>query len=267
MTPLLRARRVQIRHPGAKRDAVRDLSLTLHQGELLALVGPNGSGKSTTLAGLARSLRPRTGTVQLGDTDVWQLAARAFARRAARLAQSPVTPPGLTVEALVVAGRHAHRSLFGGERPADRRAMRDALAALDLLDLRRRPLETLSGGERRRAWLALALAQEGEILLLDEPMANLDLRAQWELMGLLGRLHRERGLTIAVVLHDLEQAAALAQRMAVLHRGRLYEAGPPERVLREEMLRDVYGVDARVTEEDGFLRVRVLGPADPIRTL
>lgn len=267
MTPILRAQRVQLRHPGAERDAVRDLTLALREGELLALVGPNGSGKSTTLAALARTLRPRAGSVQLADADVWRLGARPFARRVARLAQSPIAPPGLTVEGLVAAGRHAHRPLLGGETPADRRAVHDALAALDLLDFRRRPLETLSGGERRRAWLALALAQEGEILLLDEPTANLDLRAQWELMALLGRLHRERGLTIAVVLHDLEQAAALAQRMAVLHRGRLYEAGAPERVVREDMLRDVYGVDARVSKEDGSLRVRVLGPADPIRTL
>jgi len=267
MTPLLRAERLQLRHPGAERDAVRDLSLALREGELLVLVGPNGSGKSTTLSGLARTLRPRAGVVRLGDSDVWRLGARAFARRVARLAQSPIAPPGLDVEGLVAAGRHARRRLFGGASPEDRRVVHEALATMDLLDHRRRPLETLSGGERRRAWLALALAQQGEILLLDEPTASLDLRAQWELMALLGRLHRERGLTIAVVLHDLEQAAALAQRMAVLHRGRLYEAGPPEHVLREDMLRDVYGVDARVSKEDGSLRVRVLGPADPIRTL
>jgi iron complex transport system ATP-binding protein len=256
-----------VRHRGSERDALRDVSLELVRGEVLALVGPNGSGKSTALAALARSLPPRAGSVQLDDRDVWRWSRRGFARRVARLAQSPACPPGLRVEELVESGRHARRAWLAPPTPADRAAVREALRLLDLLDLRRREVERLSGGERRRAWIALVLCQQAEVLLLDEPTAALDLRHQQEVLALLARLNREHERTIAVVLHDLEQAAALAHRVAVMHRGRLYEVGPPERVIREEMLRDVYGVDARITKEDGHMRLRVLGPADPVRNL
>jgi iron complex transport system ATP-binding protein len=263
----LRAERVHLRHVSAERDSLRDVSLAARRGEVLALVGPNGSGKSTLLAALARDLEPRSGRIWIGDTDAWRLSRRAFARSVARLPQDPVCPEGMRVEALVTTGRYARRGPLLPLTAEDRRAVRDAVAALDLADLRQRPVETLSGGERRRAWLAMVLAQGAEILLLDEPTAALDVRQQWEVMLLLGRLNRERGVTLVVSLHDLELAAALAHRVAVLHRGRLYDVGAPEQCIRSEMLRDVFGVDAEVTKEDGLLRVRVHGPADPLRSL
>jgi iron complex transport system ATP-binding protein len=263
----LRAERVHLRHAGAERDSVRDVSLAVEPGEVLALVGPNGSGKSTLLAGFARDLVPRSGRVLLDGRDVWKLPRRAFARAVARLPQDPAYPEGLRVEALVATGRYAHRGALLPLGPADRRAIREALGALDLADLRLRAVETLSGGERRRAWLAMVLAQGAGTLLLDEPTASLDVRQQWEVLLLLGRLNRERGTTLVVSLHDLEQAAAVAQRVAVLHRGRLYDVGAPERCIRPEMLRDVFGVDADVSKDDGFLRIRVRGPADPLRSL
>jgi iron complex transport system ATP-binding protein len=267
VSPALWAERVHLRHPGADRDSVRDVSLEVHAGEVLALVGPNGSGKSTLLAGFARDLPPRSGRVLLGGGDVWRRPRRAFARAVARLPQDPGCAEGLRVEALVESGRYAHRGALLPLGPGDRRAVREALAALDLGELRLRAVETLSGGERRRAWLAMVLAQGAGALLLDEPTAALDVRQQWEVLLLLGRLNRERGTTLVVSLHDLEQAAALAHRVAVLHRGRLYDVGPPERCIGPEMLRDVFGVDADVTQEDGRLRVRVRGPADPLRSL
>jgi iron complex transport system ATP-binding protein len=263
----LRAERVHLRHVAAERDSVRDVSLSVGRGEVVALVGPNGSGKSTLLAGLARDLAPRSGRVLLGGRDAWRMPRRAFARAVARLPQDPSCPEGLRVEALVATGRYAHCGPLLPLGPDDRRAVREALAALDLGELRLRPVETLSGGERRRAWLGMVLAQGAEILLLDEPTASLDVRQQWEVLILLGRLNRERGVTLVVSLHDLEQAAALAHRVAVLHRGRLYDVGAPERCIRPEMLRDVFGVDADVTKDDGFLRIRVRGPADPLRSL
>jgi iron complex transport system ATP-binding protein len=263
----LRAERVTLRHVGADYDSVRDVSVAVERGEVLALVGPNGSGKSTLLAGLARDLAPRVGRIALGDSDAWRLSRRAFARRVARLPQDPACPEGLSVEALVATGRYSHRGPLLPLLPEDRRAVRDALTSLELSDLRLRAVETLSGGERRRAWLAMVLAQGSEILLLDEPTAALDVRQQWEVLILLGRLNREHGTTLVVSIHDLEQAAALAHRVAVLHRGRLYDVGAPERCITPEMLRDVFGVDADVTKEDGFLRIRVRGPADPLRSL
>jgi iron complex transport system ATP-binding protein len=241
--------------------------MSLRSGEVLALVGPNGSGKSTLLSTLARSLEPREGVLRLGDDDASALSRRQFARSVAWSPQQPEVATGVCVEELVAQGRHAHRTLLGALAADDRHAIDRALRSVDVLELRRRPVETLSGGERRRVWLAMALAQESPILLLDEPTAALDLRHQWEVLSLLARLNREHGLTLCVVLHDLEQAAALAHRVVVLHRGRVYTSGAPEVCISEETLRDVWAVDARVSKEDGFLRVRVLGPADPLRHL
>jgi len=265
--PLLEAERVHLRHAGAERDAVRDAGLAVGQGEIVALVGPNGSGKSTLIAGLGRDLRPRSGRVRFEGRDAFRLPRRRFARRVARLPQEPGCPEGITVDELVHHGRHPHVGPFAARGPGDARAVRRALSAMDLVDLRRRKLETLSGGERRRAWLAMTLAQESDVLLLDEPTAALDLRHQWEVLELLARANRERGLTVVVSLHDLEQAAHLSHRLVVMFRGRVYAAGPPEQCLSEEMLRDVFGVDARVIKEDGVLRVRVRGPADALRSL
>lgn len=267
MNAPLSGHRLRLRPRGADRDVVRDVSLALRQGEILALVGPNGSGKSTLLSALARALAPRAGELRLQDTDAASLSRRRFARRVAFLPQQPEVAQGVTVEDLVAQGRHAHRDLLGGEGPEDRRAVEAALGAAQVQELRRRSVETLSGGERRRVWLALPLAQQAPVLLLDEPTSALDLRHQWEVLALLARLNREQGLTQCIVLHDLEQAAALAHRVVVLHRGRVYASGAPEVCLSEETLRDVWAVDARVTKEDGFLRLRVRGPADPVRHL
>lgn len=270
MTPdaaVLRLRGVHVRHPTADRDALRDLALSVRAGEILALVGPNGSGKSTALAALGRTLTPRLGTVELDSAPAASFSSRAFARRVARLPQQPVCPEGIAVGELVRGGRHAHRRFLEPLADADLAAAREAMRAVDVLDLRHRRMETLSGGERRRAWLAMVLCQEAPLLLLDEPTAALDLRHQRELLALLRRLRDERGVTIVVVLHDLEQAAWLADRVAVLHRGRLYAAGAPADAIREDTLRDVFGVEARITPDAEGLAIRVLGPCDPLRFL
>jgi iron complex transport system ATP-binding protein len=249
------------------RPAVDDVSFRIAAGEIVVLLGPNGSGKSTLLSVLGGELRPRQGRVLLDGQDIRKLSRKHFARRVARLPQEPACPEGLTVDVLVASGRHPHRHVFAGLGPADRNAIHAALAAMGLSDLAHQPVERLSGGERRRVWLAMVLAQEAELLLLDEPTAALDLRHQWELLDVLASVARERGVGVVAALHDLEQAAALAQRVVVMHRGRIYDAGPPERCLREETIRDVYQVDARISKEDGAMRVRVQGPADPVRSL
>jgi iron complex transport system ATP-binding protein len=267
MTALLAAERIHARHPGVDRDVLRDVSLAVRPGEILALLGPNGSGKSTLLAVMGGDLAPRSGRVLLDGADARGVSRRAFARRVARLPQEPACPEGLSVAALVACGRHPHRGFFTSLGSADRTAISRALSAMGLSDLAHRPIERLSGGERRRAWLAMVLAQEAEILLLDEPTAALDLRHQWEVLDVLARASRDRSVAVVTALHDLEQAAAIAHRVAVMHRGRVYDAGPPELCLREDTIRDVYGVDARTAKEDGALRVRVRGPADPVRSL
>jgi iron complex transport system ATP-binding protein len=266
-SPLLEARRIHLRHPQGERDVVRDLSVSVHRGEVLVLVGPNGSGKSTTLAALGGALRPRSGDVLLESVSLRRLGHRSLARRIARLPQSPACPEGLTVAELVLCGRHPHRGLLDSPRSADRQAVSAALRSVGLADLRHRRVDTLSGGERRRAWIAMVLAQRAELLLLDEPTAALDLRAQHEVLELLVEVNRNHGTSIVLVLHDLEHAARVAHRVAVLHRGRIYQAGPPPECIVPEMLRDVFGVAARVESDAGRLCVRVDGPADPARRM
>lgn len=264
---LLEARRIHLRHPRGERDVVRDLSIGVRRGEVLALVGPNGSGKSTTLAALGGALLPRSGAVLLDGAPVFARGRRAFARRVARLPQAPVCPEGLTVAELVLCGRHPHRALLETPRSEDRQAVGDAVRRVGLAELRHRRVETLSGGERRRAWLAMVLAQRAELLLLDEPTAALDLRQQHEVLELLADVNHTQGTSVVLVLHDLEHAARIAHRVAVLHRGRLYQVDSPRACIVPEMLRDVFGVAARIEIDAGRLCVRVDGPADPARRL
>lgn len=265
--PLLEARRIHVRHPRGERDVVRDLSVGVRRGEVLALVGPNGSGKSTTLAALGGALQPRSGEVLLAGAPISTLGRRAFARRVARLPQAPACPEGLTVTELVLCGRHPHRGLLDRPRAEDRQAVGAALRRVGLAELRHRRVESLSGGERRRAWIAMVLAQRAEVLLLDEPTAALDLRQQHEVLDLLAEVNHKHGSSIVLVLHDLEQAARIAHRVAVLQRGRLYQVDAPRACIVPEMLRDVFGVAARIVLDAGRLSVRVDGPADPMRRL
>jgi iron complex transport system ATP-binding protein len=267
VTAPLRAERLVLRHAGADTDALRDVSLHVARGEILTLVGPNGAGKSSLMAALAAELRARAGGVWLDDFALAALSPRRRALRLARLPQSPQSSEGIRVGELAMLGRYARLGPLRAPTPADIAAVAAALDALDLLRLRERSLETLSGGERRRAWLAMVLAQDAPVLLLDEPSAGLDLRHQWELLERLRVLARQRGLAVVVALHDLEQAAAIASRVAVLQRGRLYCVAPPERAIDAEMLRDVFRVEARVERDADALRIRVLGPAEPVRTL
>ncbi len=263
----LEAERVFLRHDGVDRDAVRDVTLRVEPGEILALVGPNGSGKSTLLAGLGRQIQPRSGVVRFDGEDARRIRTRALARRMARLPQDPACPEGLTVDALVHMGRHPYQRFGHGTSVEDERAVRDAIVSMELQDMRSRGVDTLSGGERRRAWIAMVLAQRPEVLLLDEPTAALDLRHQWQVLDLLVQVNRTRGTTLVISIHDLEQAARIADRVAVLYRGRLYAVGAPEKILGEETLLDVFGVESRVLVEDEMLYVRVQGPGDPLRSL
>jgi iron complex transport system ATP-binding protein len=236
--------------------------ITLRPGHVTALVGPNGSGKSTLLRALARLHRPDGGTVTLGDgTDALGLPAREFARRVTLLAQSRPTPGGVRVRDVIAYGRHPYRRRWTAADPGGPAAVARAMELTGVTAMADRPVDELSGGELQRVWLATCLAQHTGVLLLDEPTTFLDLRYQVELLDLVRDLADEHGVAIGVVLHDLDQAAAIADRVVLLHRGRVRADGPPAHVLTEDLLSDVYGIRVEVAHDPatGAVVTRPLG--------
>lgn len=243
-------------------DVVHDADMTLRPGRVTALVGPNGSGKSTLLRTLARLQRPRTATLTIDeDTDGLALTPREFARRVALLTQARPTPSGLTVRDVVEFGRYPYRGRWGRTDPGGRAAVDRALRLTGVQDLAERGAEHLSGGQLQRVWLAGCLAQETGVLLLDEPTTYLDLRYQVELLDLVRDLADDHGIAVGVVLHDLDQAAAVADRIVLLEEGRVVADGEPEEVLTSERLTATYGIRIEVATDPltGRLRTRAIG--------
>lgn len=240
----LRGERVTARY-GA-RAVFEDLSIQVEAGTITALVGPNGSGKSTLLKTMARILTPTTGAVYLEGQAIARLSTREVARRLAILPQGPTAPDELTVAELVEQGRYPHAGPFRMLDEKDYAAIASALAQTNMTHLRHRRLDSLSGGERQRAWIALALAQATPILLLDEPTTFLDIGHQVEVLDLVRQLNREHGMTLVLVLHDLNQAARYADRMVVLQEGQIVADGSPLHVLTTDLLASVFQVRAHV---------------------
>jgi iron complex transport system ATP-binding protein len=245
--PLLRAERLTLAYDS--RAVVQELDLVIPRGRMTAVVGANGCGKSTLLRALARLLAPRTGTVLLDGRAIGKLPTRAVAKRLGLLPQSPVAPDGLSVEDLVARGRYPHQRLFRQWSPQDEAAVESALAATGTDALRDRPLDELSGGQRQRAWIAMTLAQQTEILLLDEPTTFLDLAHQVEVLDLLAELVEERGRTVVMVLHDVNQACRYADHLVAMRDGRVHTTGAPADVVDAALVRDVFGLPARVIED------------------
>lgn len=225
---------------------IADLNLAIPGGKLTVLVGPNGCGKSTLLRGLARLLKPRTGMVYLEGTAIHRLPTREVAKRLGILPQGPVAPEGLTVRDLVAQGRYPHQGWLQQWSQEDERMTQDALLTTGMLEFAQRSLDSLSGGQRQRAWIAMALAQNTKILLLDEPTTFLDLAHQIELLDLLHDLNRNQGRTIVMVLHDLNQACRYADHLIAIHQGQVYAQGEPEQVMTTELVKVVFGLEARI---------------------
>ncbi|MFF9114741.1 ABC transporter ATP-binding protein [Streptomyces massasporeus] len=243
-------------------DVVHDAAIALLPGEVTVLVGPNGSGKSTLLRTVARLQRARRAELRIdGETDGLALTAREFARYVALLTQGRPTPSGLTVRDVVEFGRYPYRGRFGRPDPDASAAVERALALTGVTDLAERGADHLSGGQLQRVWLASCLAQETGVLLLDEPTTYLDLRYQIELLDLVRDLADDHGIAVGVVLHDLDQAAAIADRITLLEAGRIVADGRPEDVLTPQRLTAVYGIriDVDTDPHTGRLRTRPMG--------
>ncbi len=232
-------------------EALCALSLTLSSGQLVALVGPNGCGKSTLLKAIMGFVPIRSGSITLNGVSVQGLDRRRMSRLVAYMPQDVICPEYATAGDIVEMSGYGRYGLFGGPGRGDRRRFREALEAVGLLEHAGKAMSTLSGGQRQRAWIAMALAQDSRIILLDEPVNHLDMKYQYAVLGLLRALARDRGRTILLVLHDLNLAAAFADRLVMMKEGSIVITGAVHRVMTADVIRSVYGVNADVFERNG----------------
>ncbi|MDQ3629179.1 MAG: ABC transporter ATP-binding protein [Actinomycetota bacterium] len=245
-----------------RRPVVHGVRVELRRGRVTALVGPNGSGKSTLLRALARLHAPSGGEVLLEDgSDAKLLGSRDFARRVTLLSQGRPTPTGISVRDVVGYGRHPYRARWRGTDAEGGDAVELAMRTTGVAELAGACVDELSGGQLQRVWLACCLAQQTGVLLLDEPTTYLDLRYQMEILDLVRDLADQHGVALGVVLHDLDQAAAIADHVVLLDRGRVRASGAPSEVLTSELLSETYGihVDVDVDPLSGALRTRPVG--------
>lgn len=243
----LHARELTLGYTG---DPIVDaLSLELPAGKVTIIVGANACGKSTLLRGMARLLKPGAGVVHLDGEDIHKLPTRALARRLGILPQTPTAPDGITVAELVGRGRTPHQGLFRQWNKNDDDAVAAALTVTGTLDLGPRNIDELSGGQRQRVWIAMALAQETDVLLLDEPTTYLDLAHQVEVLDVVSELNASRGTTVAIVLHDLNLAARYADHLVAMKNGAVVAEGLPETVLTAALVREVFGLESMVVPD------------------
>jgi iron complex transport system ATP-binding protein len=246
--PYVEAKGVDAAYPTSEGLVLQNLDLSIDEGEVVALVGPNGSGKSTLLRALGRILKPKGGAVLIEGRSLASLPTREVALKLALLPQGPTLSNDLSVQELVWMGRSPHQGWLGLPNAGDKEAVEWAAHETSIEPLLQRNISSLSGGERQRVWLAMALAQKPQLLLLDEPTTFLDLAHQLDLLELVRYLNAEHGLTVVMVLHDLNQAARYAHRVVVLHEGAVHAQGTPQAVLTPQTLAAVFGIEAEIIE-------------------
>jgi len=225
-----------------------DMSIAFGKPEIVGIIGPNGSGKSTLLKALSHLIRPVAGQVLLQGENIADLSRRKVAKWMSILPQAATAPGDYAVYDLVACGRAPHRGLFAALSPEDRRVIEEAITMVGLEAFSYRRMDTLSGGEKQRAWLAMALAQQSSILMLDEPTTYLDVHHQLEMMQLIQSLHEDLGLTVIMVLHDLNQAIRFCHRIIAVKNGRIFADGDVETVMTVEKMRQLYGVEMIITQ-------------------
>lgn len=257
--PRLRAESLSLGYEG--RLVIDGLDIEVPHGRITSVIGSNGCGKSTLLKGLGRLLRPRSGWVTLDGVQLDRIPTRSIAQQISVLPQAPIAPPGITVLELAARGRHPRQRWFEQFSRGDEEIVRRALAATDILDLADEAVDELSGGQRQRAWISMILAQQTEILLLDEPTTFLDLAHQVDVLDLVRRLNRELGRTVLMVLHDISLAASYSDWIIAMHDGSVVAEGHPRDVVTAELLWSVFGLRAEIVtrRHDGRPHVIPLG--------
>ena len=232
-----------------KKTIAESLSVTIPDGHFTAIIGPNGCGKSTLLCTLSRLMTPTQGHVYLDGEEIQHYASKEVARRIGLLAQNATTPGDISVQELVARGRYPHQPLFSRWRQEDEDAVQNAMQATGIVNLASQSVDTLSGGQRQRAWIAMVLAQDTSIMLLDEPTTWLDISHQIDLLELLSELNRERGFTLAAVLHDLNQACRYATHLIALRDGKIVAEGAPKEIVTPELIEAVYGLRCMIIDD------------------
>ncbi|MFD0589445.1 ABC transporter ATP-binding protein [Paenibacillus sp. GCM10027627] len=224
-----------------------DLSIPSHQ--ISVIIGSNGCGKSTLLKTLAKLIKPEAGTITLDGKPLSKIPPKQLARVVGLLPQSPIVPEGISVADLVGRGRFPHQSLFGTWSKRDYEAVAEAMDTMDITEFANHNIDELSGGQRQRVWIAMALAQETDILFLDEPTTFLDITYQVEILDLLTDLNRKYGTTIVMVLHDINLSARYADHIIALHQGNLVAEGSPSEVITSTLVKDIFGLDCTVIND------------------
>lgn len=243
----LRADRVRLGYRG--RTISDQLSVDIPDGEFTVVIGPNACGKSTLLRALARLLAPESGAVLLDGKSIATYPAKEVARRIGLLPQTSIAPDGIRVADLVARGRYPHQSLLRQWSQADADAVAAAMAATGVTELSARPVDELSGGQRQRVWIAMVLAQDTPMILLDEPTTYLDIAHQIHLLDLCRALNRESGRTVVAVLHDLNHAFRYAGHLIAMKDGRVVAAGAPKDIVTAELVREVFDLGCRIIDD------------------
>ena len=231
---------------------IEDMSLSIPKGKISIIIGANGCGKSTLLKTIARINKPTNGDIFINNKNIKKVKEKNIAKEVAFLPQGPVCPDGLTVRELVAFGRFPHQKMIGGLTSYDKEIIDWAIEETGLSEFADRGVENLSGGQRQRAWIAMTLAQETEIIMLDEPTTYLDMSYQLEVLEVLQKLNKEKNITVVIVLHELNNACRFADNIIGLKKGKIICQGRPLDVINKENLKEIYGIDANLTiSEDG----------------
>lgn len=225
------------------------LNLTIEEGKVTTIIGPNGCGKSTLLKTIGRILKKQQGTVYLQEQNMQNLSTKDIAKKLAILSQTPIAPGQLKVEELIAYGRYPHRNNVNRLTNKDEEMIEWALTVTNTMEYRNRELAQLSGGQRQRVWLAMALAQETNILLLDEPTTYLDMAHQLEVLDIVKSLNEQHSCTVVMVLHDINHAARYSDHLIAMRKGIIMQTGTPQEILSAEVMRKVFNIDARIMED------------------
>lgn len=225
---------------------IENLSLEIEKGKITTIIGENGCGKSTLLKAIGRILKLKSGEILVENLNVHKTSTKEIAKILGMLPQSPKAPNGLSVEEIVEYGRYPHKEKRNGLTAEDHKIVHWALEQTDLVEFKERNIQALSGGQRQRVWVAMVLAQQTDIILLDEPTTYLDMAYQLEVLQLVENLNKEKGITVVMVLHDINQASRFSHQLVLLRKGSIVEQGPPSEVMTNENLRKVFDIDAQI---------------------